>query len=44
MNPKDLEKLLLPIPKVRKGTKAKPSIPHKDKKKEEKGKHKEIFE
>lgn len=40
MKPKDIEKLLLPIPKTRKGTKAKPSIPHKDRKKEEKGKHK----
>ena len=41
MKPKELEKPLLPIPKIRKGTKAKPSIPHKDKKKEEKRKHKE---
>lgn len=40
MKPKDIEKLLLPIPKIRKGTKAKPSIPHKDKKKEDKRKHK----
>lgn len=40
MNPKDIEKLLLPIPKIRKGTKSRPSIPHKDKKKEDKRKHK----
>lgn len=42
MNLRDIEKLLLPIPKVRKGTKAKPSVPHKDKKKEEKRKHKNL--
>ena len=42
---KDIEKLLLPLPKIRKGTKAKPSVPHEDKrKKEKKHKSKEILE
>lgn len=31
----------LPFIKVRKGTKAKPSVPHKDKKKDDRNKHKE---
>ena len=40
MNKEIIEKLLLPIPKVRKGTKAKPSSKHKDKKREDRNKHK----
>ena len=39
MNKEQIEKLLLSIPKIRKGTKAKPSVPHKDKRKKDK-KHK----
>lgn len=35
----EIEKLLLPIPKIRKGIKAKPSVPHEDKRKKDK-KHK----